>query len=192
MTNPLIIPILGYLKIQKSVCSLLDLVDLCQSDLASLIGKDVEPQIALFQKNFLIMNALYQIQRDIQSEGFLLNIFPMQIMLVANNNTSECALTSRDNDLANYYLDWKNLDNVTTAEVDDLFTSFWKKYNAVDKTESALITLGLALGVTWAEVRQAYLKKIAICHPDKGGNTEDFIAIREAYEVLSASYQSAL
>ncbi|MBU2869869.1 DNA-J related domain-containing protein [Colwellia sp. E2M01] len=191
MANPLIIPILGYLKQQKCACSLLDLVDLCQSDLASLIGEDVEPQIALFQKNFLIMNALYQIQRDIQSEGFLLNIFPMQITLTTNNSDIEYALTSRDSDLGDYYLDWGNLNNVTAEEVDELFASFWKRYNAVDKTESALASLELTLDVTWTEVRQAYLKKIAICHPDKGGNTEDFIAIREAYEVLSVNYQRA-
>jgi hypothetical protein len=188
MTNPLIIPILAYLRSQNSSCSLIDLVNLCEQSLLSLIGKDVDRQVITFQKNFFIMNALYQIQRDIQTDGFLLTIFPFDICMVANRANSKSSLTTRDNNLARYYLDWSNLNSITVEDIDALFSSFWQRYRAVDKVDEALNTLGLKHDVDRFEIRQAYKKKVAISHPDKGGSAEDFIEIREAYEVLISSY----
>lgn len=188
MTNPLIINILGYLKKQNSACSLIDLVNLCQQDFVLLIKKDVDPQIAIFQKNFFVMNALYQIQRDIKNEGFLLTIFPLEICLVPNHAAAKGTLAMRDTDLAHYYLNWSNLNNITLAEVESLFARFWQSYRAVDKVAAALTTLGVDNNIDWFGIRRAYQKKIAITHPDKGGCAADFIEIRQAYEVLSWRY----
>ncbi|KGJ90388.1 DNA-J related domain-containing protein [Colwellia psychrerythraea] len=188
MINPLIISILGYLRKQNSSCSLVDLVALCQQDFRSLILKDVDAQVVIFQKNFFVMNALYQIQRDIQTEGFLLTIFPLEICLIPNCAGAKNTLTTRDTDLAHYYLDWSNLNNITVEEVETLFSSFWQRYRAVDDIDAALTTLGLDQGVDWLEIRQAYQKKIIISHPDKGGCADDFIETRAAYEILRYSY----
>jgi hypothetical protein len=188
MTNPLIISILGYLREQNSSCSLIDLVNLCEQDFLSIILRDVDPQIIIFQKNFFVMNALYQIQGDLQAEGFLLTIFPLEICLIPHCIGSENTLTTRDIDLASYYLDWSNLNNITVEEVETLFSSFWQRYSAVDKVDAALTTLGLVRGVDWFEIRQAYQKKIVISHPDKGGCADDFIETRAAYEILRFSY----
>lgn len=189
MTNPLIIPILGFLREQHSSCSLLDLVKLCEPDFLLLIGKDVDLQIVIFQKNFFVMNALYQIQRDIQTEGFSLIIFPLEISMVSNRVEGKADLAMRDTDLARYYLNWSNLNNITVADIETLFSSFWQRYRAADKVDAALTALGLDHNVDWFEIRQAYQKKIAISHPDKGGCAEDFIEIRKAYEILSCSYR---
>ena len=188
MTNPLIISILRCLREQKNSCSLLDLVNLCEQDFLSLILKDVAPEIAIFQKNFFVMNALYQIQHDIQTEGFSLTIFPLEICMMPNYAGVKNSLTTRDNDLAHYYLDWSNLNNITVEEVESLFASFWRRYQAVDKVGGALTTLGLNKGVDWSKVRQAYQKNVLINHPDKGGCADDFIKTREAYEVLRFYY----
>ncbi|TWX52591.1 DNA-J related domain-containing protein [Colwellia hornerae] len=188
MTNPLIITILGYLKKQNSACSLIDLVNLCEADFLLLLKKDVDLQVVIFQKNFFIMNALYQIQRDIQNEGFLLTIFPLEICLVPNFAAAKGTLAIRDTELAQYYLNWANVNNITVAEVASLFSSFWQRYQAVDKVDAALTTLGVDKNIDWFGIRQAYQKKIAITHPDKGGCAADFIEIRQAYEVLSCSY----
>jgi len=189
MTNPLIIPILGYLKKKHSACSLIDLVKFCEQEFLALIDKNEDTQIVLFKKNFFVMNALYQIQQNIQTEGFSLSIFPLEICLIATSAEHSNALTTRDTDLAGYYLDWSNLTNTTVAEVEALFSSFWRKYSAVDNTDAALVTLGLEQGVNWLDIRRAYKSKIAMSHPDKGGHAEDFIEIRKAYEVLSCSYR---
>ena len=191
MVNPLIIPILAYLREQNSSCSLINLINLCEQDLLILIGKDVNYQIGIFQKNFFVMNALYQIKNDVQTEGFSLTILPMDISMVPNYDKSKSTLTNRDTELANYYLNWSNLESITTEEVEDLFNSFWQKYSAIDKVDMALTSLGLEQGADWSDVRQAYKKRIAINHPDKGGCAERFIETREAYEVLSFSYRKS-
>jgi len=191
MFNPLVISILGHLREQNSSCSLIDLVNFCEERLLSLIQKGTDPQIVIFQKNFFVMNALYQIQCDIQAEGFLLSIFPLEISLVPHPVVTKSALTTRDTDLASYYLDWSNLDTVTVEEVDELFAHFWQGYHAVDKLGAALTTLGLKHDSQWAEIHQAYQRKIFTSHPDKGGNANDFIEIREAYEILKFSHQLA-
>ena len=188
MNNPLIISILGYLREQNSSCSLVDLVDLCEQDFLSLILRDVDPQIVIFHKNFFVMNALYQIQRDIQIEGFLLTIFPLEICMIPNRVEAKDTLSTRDTDLVHYYLDWSNLNNITVEEVDILFSSFWQRYHAVDKINAALTTLGIDQDVGWFEIRQPYQKKIVISHPDKGDCADDFIETREAYEILRCSY----
>jgi len=190
MNNPLIIPILEYLRAQNSSCSIVDLVNLCEQDLHSLIGKETDPQIAIFQKNFFVMNALYQIQGDIQSEGFILSIFPLEISLVPHRSDNQNSLTQRDSKLAQYYLDWSNLTTITLDKVERLFASFWQRYSAIDKVTLALTTLGLEQSATWPEIRQAYQKQIVVSHPDKGGCAEDFIKTREAYEILSLNYRS--
>ena len=188
MTNPLIILILRYLREQNNSCSLIDLVTLCDLDFISLIPRNVDPQIVIFQKNFFVMNALYQIQHDIQAEGGSLTILPLEICLIPNRAGAKESLTTRDTDLARYYLDWSNLNNITVEEVETLFASFWQRYRTVDKIDAALTTLGVDKNMSWFEIRQAYQKKIIISHPDKGGCADDFIETRAAYEVLKFSY----
>ncbi len=191
MINPLVILILGHLREQNSSCSLIDLVNLCEGSFLSIIQKRADPQIIIFQKNFFVMNALYQIQRDIQAEGFLLSIFPLEISLVPHQVSAKSALTTRDTDLACYYLDWSNLDTVTAEDIEELFSHFWQRYHAVDKIDAALTRLGLKQNVQWFEIHQAYQKKIFTSHPDKGGNANDFIEIREAYEILKFSHHGS-
>lgn len=190
MFNPLIIPILEYLRVQHSSCSLLDLVKLCEQELLLLIGKDNDFQLAIFQKNFFVMNALYQIQADLQTEGYTLTISPVEITLLPNHTVSKPALTTRDNNLANYYGDWTNLTKITVADIEALFANFWQKYHAFDKVAAALNTLELGQDVEWHDIRKAYHQKIAISHPDKGGSTKDFIEVRKAYEILSARFRN--
>ena len=188
MTNPLIILILRYLREQNNSCSLIDLVTLCDLDFISLIPRNVDPQIVIFQKNFFVMNALYQIQHDIQAEGGSLTILPLEICMIPNRAGAKESLTTRDTDLARYYLDWSNLNNITVEEVETLFASFWQRYRTVDKIDAALTTLGVDKNMSWFEIRKAYQKKIIISHPDKGGRADDFIETRAAYETLRFSY----
>jgi hypothetical protein len=42
--------------------------------------------------------------------------------------------------------------------------------------------LGLAPPVTVDDVKQAYLEKVKLAHPDHGGNVEDFRRLQEAFE----------
>ena len=188
MTNPLVFQILEYLRIQKSTCSLVDLVKFCEQDFHSLIEQNVDYQVVIFQKNFFVMNALYQIQHDISEEGFQLVISPLEVYLTPIIAKGEGGISVRDNKLADYYLNWSNYHHTSKAEIEALFDHFWKKYRALDKVDAARVTLEVNKTASWAEIRKAYQKKVICNHPDKGGCAEDFIVIRKAYEILSVSY----
>ena len=48
-----------------------------------------------------------------------------------------------------------------------------------------LKTLGLPEGgVTLKQLKSAFRKKAIETHPDKGGNTEDFIEVKKAYDAI--------
>lgn len=48
--------------------------------------------------------------------------------------------------------------------------------------------LNLSEDVDWPTVKKIYRSLIAAWHPDKGGDTLEFMVISEAYELLSAVY----
>ena len=50
---------------------------------------------------------------------------------------------------------------------------------------AALNELGLPSSFNEKELKAAYRKRSLAAHPDKGGSTEEFIRVSEAYEVLS-------
>lgn len=52
--------------------------------------------------------------------------------------------------------------------------------------EDCCKVLNLELYHTQASLKEAYHKKVLECHPDKGGNTSDFIKVNEAYKFLSS------
>ena len=48
-------------------------------------------------------------------------------------------------------------------------------------------TLGVSIGASQNEIKQAYRKLVLKAHPNKGGDPEDFKRIQAAYEKLSSS-----
>lgn len=156
-------------------------------------------ELILFRKNFVVMNALYQIKKDLKGSGFNLYISSLSIVLVSEEHEEGLnlpALTEEDilsdEALSQYYLDWCNYDASNEGLVEELLSSFWNyftKYdnlhNGEDKRSYALETLGLESSASWENIKQAYRTKIATSHPDKGGTSTQFIEIREAYQILS-------
>jgi len=64
------------------------------------------------------------------------------------------------NTLITYYLDWNNNNNTTEANVNKVFDA------------------------SRHEITRSYRELVAQYHPDRGGDTETFIHIRQAYELL--------
>jgi DnaJ-class molecular chaperone len=44
--------------------------------------------------------------------------------------------------------------------------------------------LGVSKTASDDEIKRAFRKLILKCHPDKGGNSEEFIKVRDSYDVL--------
>lgn len=218
--NPLCLIVLSILKDTKESISLYTLMKSIEKAGYSLVnnntgskGADYSATISsvgsgktapsnellLFRKNFVVMNALYQIKNDLNGSGFNLYISSLNIVLASEGQdcglnlsvlTEEDRLT--DEALSQYYLDWDHYSASNEGIVEDLLSSFWNyftKYdnlhNGEDKRSYALKTLGLESSASWENIKQAYRIKIATSHPDKGGTSTQFIEIREAYQILN-------
>lgn len=183
--NPLKAPILRILKESTDDLSEYALFKHLESNCAAFQGDDKRIDIALFRKHFMVMNALYQLQDSLVKDGLYLAISALSIKIEPikageNKTPANCP----DAKLRDYYLDWSQLSETTESDVNTLLTIFWKQYCAYDKHADAFNTLGLDSDETWPAIQQTYRRLAAESHPDRGGNNEQFIAIREAYETL--------
>lgn len=148
-------------------------------------------QLAIFQKHFMVMNALYQLQKElIEEEQIFLDISPLKIQLIIPGTQSHNReLTeSVDTKLSEYYLDWTNFENTNKQDVEKLLESFWKLYINADKRMAALLILELEENACGETINQRYRKLAALHHPDRGGDSVTFIRIRQAYETLKPEF----
>jgi DnaJ-class molecular chaperone len=60
----------------------------------------------------------------------------------------------------------------------------WQQFNQVDEHTRARHMLNIEAGADIQEVTRNYRQLISKHHPDKGGDQDTFISIRQAYELL--------
>lgn len=145
-----------------------------------------DPTLALFQKHFAVMHHLYHLQPQYKAQGQELFISPVRIQLFSSPDSRPVGgqLTTSIDTVKEFYLDWSNFTAATPDTVAELLRGFWRRYAAVDKTAAALQELELEPGTDWNQVQVQYRRLAAQHHPDKGGDSEKFAQVREAYEIL--------
>lgn len=194
------LPVLRCLKQQTGALGVHELMAAVQAELDAALqdlpGAAESWQLALFQKNFLLMNALFQWQARLRLEGLQLSVSVLHIALgpLPTGAGQQLATASEEGEgpgaLAQYYLDWNNFETSSTQQVDELLAGFWQGYLSSTylspaAQRDALACLGLPAGADELAIKQRYRDLAAQHHPDRGGSAEQFIAIREAYEILS-------
>ena len=184
--NSLVIPILHILKNATESISEHELIVELKSQLDLFPVESGAASLALFQTHFLVMNALYQLQHSLLDDGVYLLVTPLNIQLlsISEQGSTDLIEPEVEQSLAEYYLDWGNLENTGEEEVEQLLTSFWRYYHADDKQLQAYQVLGLAPEADWSQVQKTYRQLASEQHPDRGGDATQFMAIREAYETL--------
>ncbi len=146
----------------------------------------------LFKRNFLIMNALYQLQTELYPEQWL-QVEAMNIQLFSELETKNNQQTiDAAHPLREYYLDWINYQ-VEEGEVQRLLNEFWNNYrrylggtnaSSMDRIQ-ALKRFGLSESATEKEIRKQWRKLAMQHHPDReSGNAEQFRVMCEAWNVL--------
>ena len=65
-----------------------------------------------------------------------------------------------------------------------IFDTFWQRFATEDEQTVALRTLKLKADASRHEITRSYRELISQHHPDKGGDRDTFINIRQAYEFL--------
>jgi len=203
----LCLKILSILKSTDNELSLYDLMQLLESggyDISasseSADGAD-DYNVKMYRKNFIVMNGLYQLRNELSGSGYYLFISSLKIAILPENVAKSHEVTINPGDvpenvayvqsLADYYLDWHNFNSVDKNDVDRLLIGFWTQFaehndgqRVKDKQSLALKTLGLEGNASWADIQLAYRCMVTKSHPDKGGESHQFIEIREAYQTL--------
>lgn len=83
-----------------------------------------------------------------------------------------------------YTLDWNNNNKTTEANVKKIIDNFWQRFASIDEQTMALRTLKLKADASRREITRSYRELASRHHPDRGGDTETFIHIRQAYDLL--------
>ncbi len=196
-SNPLVLEILSILKDTDKHLSLYQLMQILEKAGFDLVKSpsSESSEIKLFRKNFIVMNALYQINQDINGSGYCLFISSLKIYMTeeGGNHQIQAEDISSESALSDYYLDWDNFYLTDKAGVEKLLYDFWARYsdsNALqnDKRLDSLQVLGLESSASWKDIQQAYRQLISVYHPDKGGNSLRFIQVRQAFLILKLTY----
>jgi len=198
--NPVVLLVMAALKKNVDGLSLYDVIKhIDKLGFNSIVDdENISNELLLFRKNFIAMNALYQIKSDIAQTGHSLYISSLKILLYSNAASQNILSLNVieeskrvDEALSEYYLNWDNYDSANQHTVDQLLDSFWTKYQKYnqldsnqDKRSCALQILGVESTASWNNIQQAYRQKVALCHPDRGGTSQQFIEIREAFQYL--------
>lgn len=151
---------------------------------------DDDPQKDLFKRNFLVMNALYQLQLQLVPD-YHLRIASLHIELV--NTPSHTALLQAE-PLRDYYLDWHNYDT-SNDEIAALLDNFWQHFGqqtSVNTTKKLTPLQHQEIRERWnlnteyslKDVQKRWRQLALKHHPDKQGSAVVFKQIQGEYEQL--------
>jgi hypothetical protein len=188
--NPLLWPILTLLNQQPQGWKVHTLAgELKNQQLMPVLDDSAERD--LFKRNFMIMNALYQLQEMLVPDSWL-QVVAMDIQLSGVNGLSDGFQVDASDPLRSYYTDWKNYD-VSEADVKALLDDFWHRFchaNMGDSSiamqrEQALELFELPLDAAPEIIRKTWRKLALQWHPDRpNGDAEHFRQLCEAWTVL--------
>ncbi|MCE9793433.1 DnaJ domain-containing protein [Shewanella indica] len=187
--NPLIWPILGLLKRSNRSWKVHHLATELQQQ-GLMHDLDPLPEKDLFKRNFLLMNALYELQH-ILLPGQWLQVEAMNIILLRIPPANVPQLQQDDSALRDYYLDWNNYDTCVNV-VREMLESFWNSYQDYIGVRrgrfaqrEALRVLELEADASDKEIRRQWRKLALKWHPDRqGGDAAKFRQICEAWQAL--------
>jgi len=187
--NPLIWPLLSLLQSSNHSWKVHHLAaELQQKGL--LQNLDENSQKALFKQNFLLMNALFELQQMLLPNSWLqVKSMEIQIFRIIPSDLNQ-QLCEADA-LRDYYMDWRNYDTCPNI-IQEMLESFWNRYeqyiganpNLMHKTQ-ALRVFELDDSATDKMVRKQWRKLALMWHPDReGGDAAKFRQVCEAWQTL--------
>ncbi len=161
-----------------------------QGLLSADYGRD---SLALFQAHFLVMNALYTIQKLEKVAGKQLQISALKIQWLPAGQSSagHGEIKLHDHSLSDYYLNFDNFNRASQDSVEELLNSFWTRYIAQDNKCAALAVLDLEGCNEFAVIKKRYRQLAMQHHPDRGGDARQLANINDAYETLKRCFHSS-
>lgn len=151
---------------------------------------DNDANKALFKRNFLLMNALYQLQ-GLLLPDFWLQVQALNIQLLTQLPTDMTLRLEQDTALRGYYLDWSHFD-ISADKVEDMLSHFWGQYQEYINPSAQAIDNHRALQIfeldnkaSQQDIRRQWRKLALKYHPDRAfGNAEKFRQVCGAWQKL--------
>lgn len=148
--------------------------------------------LLLFQTHFLLFHCLYNLkqrwaisqQAELEISALLIIKRPLNYKRVTEKQDQ--ALLRAD-PLAQYYLNWSHFSSTTEDDVETLLNSFWRKvFNPknADDIQDSLKIMQLDAPVSTLQLKVQYRRLAQSHHPDKGGDSEHFKKICQAFHQL--------
>ena len=187
--NPLIWSVLTVLQASNQSWKIHHLAAELQSQ-GLLHQLDENPGNDLFKRNFLLMNALFELQEILLPKQWLqVKAMEIQIFRLVPSNVN--ALIMQDSSLRDYYLDWNNYDTSENV-VRELLEAFWSNYKSYIGLNINLMNKGNALRVfeldesaTARDIRKQWRRLALKWHPDRpDGDAARFREVCEAWQSL--------
>ena len=183
------------------------LLGLLQKSPYSFFASDaLKDPLILFQTHFLLFHCLYRLKGMWHQQGRgLLEISALSIRLEVNLDFNIAAYEASDllqkenqhqtdnqkiinsDPLALYYLDWSHFTSTKSHDVEALLTSFWQKVFipiGADSIQQALILMELESPIPTQQLKVQYRRLAQRHHPDKGGDSDIFKKICQAFHRL--------
>lgn len=187
--NPLIWPLLTVLQASNQSWKIHHLATELQTQ--GLIHQlDENPGNDLFKRNFLLMNALFELQEILLPKQWLqVKAMEIQIFRLVPSNVN--LLIMQYTSLREYYLDWNNYDTSENV-VRELLEAFWSNYKSYIGLNINLMNKGNALRVfeldesaTARDIRKQWRRLALKWHPDRpDGDAARFREVCEAWQSL--------
>mgnify|MGYP006191805485 FL=1 len=144
--------------------------------------------MARFQQHFVLYHLLYRVQQQLldSQQGYLsVELAKVRLLSVSHTQVSDAHDSRRQ-----YYLNWHNFYQMTEQLLDQHLNAFWQNFTVPQFTQVALneaeakALLQLPAHFNLAQLKKAYRTKALQLHPDRGGEAQQFILLRQAYQRL--------
>jgi hypothetical protein len=197
MNNNLLVPIIRRLLLEcQGRIKLTDLYSQAKEALDGIIKNAPDQHFLLntFSENFLLMNAVYQIQQHDFDAGYYLLFDGLYIhyQSIEKCEAFGMELSQPKDVMADYYLDWSNYDAVELSELQNMMQQFWSRFSDSDQLSQAYETLEIDAndqqGITPKLIKKQFKKLSLTHHPDKGGDQTQFVAVQRAYQTAMGYY----
>lgn len=170
-----------------------ELLKLLQQEPYEFFSEDaLRDPLILFQTHFLLFHCLYilkqrwHLSQQAKLEISALKIIKQPYALDYDTGVSAKPLAMSD-PLAQYYLDWSHFSKTGSEEVEELLNSFWRKVFTPQDDESiqqSLTIMEIDNPIPTVQLKVQYRRLAQLHHPDRGGDSEHFKKICQAFQQL--------
>ncbi len=154
---------------------------------------DLLDPLALFRMHFCLRHHLYQLDRDWASQGLpgldLGLLYITRQLQPEPSPSSEQQGLAKPDPLAAYYLDPDQLWQEDADSISELLRNSWQRLQAQqpEARAQALAELQLQDPLCPKQLKQRYRQLAQQQHPDRGGDSKQFVRLQQAYDLLKLS-----